>query len=166
MTVARMGAAVKPNFVQGSTPIDRILERLDHSRRVGAGRYRAACPSCKGSSRDVLSISEADDGRVLVKCFAACSTPDVLAAVGLELRDLYPPRTPGTRPYRATTRPKAVMLPDLPAALFEHHGAQKLVPHIDLLAHDHQALEALGAWIAACVALEVAHQAVHGRWRT
>ena len=30
------------------------------------------------------------DGRVLLKCFAGCDTKDILAAIGLTMRDLYP----------------------------------------------------------------------------
>jgi len=38
----------------------------------------------------VLSIGEAGDGTVLVKCFHGCSASDVVHALGLELADLFP----------------------------------------------------------------------------
>ena len=37
-----------------------------------------------------LSVRELDDGTVLIKCFAGCGASDVVTAVGLELRDLFP----------------------------------------------------------------------------
>ena len=49
---------------------DTLLSRLDVVRQVGAGRWRARCPAHDGKNRDVLSIGEASDGTVLIKCFA------------------------------------------------------------------------------------------------
>jgi putative DNA primase/helicase len=39
-----------------------------------------------------LSVADASDGRVLVKCFAGCSFHQIVAALGLEPRDFYPGR--------------------------------------------------------------------------
>jgi hypothetical protein len=39
-----------------------------------------------------LSVRELDDGRVLVHDFGGCAVVNVLAAVGLELGDLFPDR--------------------------------------------------------------------------
>ena len=82
-----------------------LLSKLDKVKRTGAGRWLACCPAHadKGPS---LSLRETDDGRVLVHCFAGCSAVDILAAVGLELRDLYPEplaghRKPERRPFPA-----------------------------------------------------------------
>jgi hypothetical protein len=36
-----------------------------------------------------LSVSEGDDGRVLVKCFAGCKPEEIVGALGLEMRDLF-----------------------------------------------------------------------------
>ena len=44
-----------------------------------------------------LAIREADD-RVLVHCFSGCSVDEVVAAVGLEISDLFPPRTSSSKP--------------------------------------------------------------------
>ena len=83
-----------------------LLSKLDKVKRTGAGRWVACCPAHadKGPS---LSLRETDDGRVLVYCFAGCSAVDILAAVGLELRDLYPEplaghHKPERRPFPAT----------------------------------------------------------------
>lgn len=71
-----------------SRPIDLILDRLDTARPYGEG-YRAACPAHEGTSRSTLSIKEADDGRVLLHCFAGCAALEVVHALGLELKDLF-----------------------------------------------------------------------------
>jgi hypothetical protein len=39
-----------------------------------------------------LSVGEGEDGRALVWCRAGCDTGDVLAALGLTFRDLFPNR--------------------------------------------------------------------------
>ena len=82
-----------------------LLSKLDKVKRTGAGRWLACCPAHadKGPS---LSVRETDDGRVLVHCFAGCSAVEILAAVGLELRDLYPEplavhHKPERRPFPA-----------------------------------------------------------------
>lgn len=72
-------------------PIDRLLPRLDGLRKTGADRWIAKCPAHKDRSPS-LSLRQCDDGRVLIHCFASCETNNVLAAVGLEFQDLYPPR--------------------------------------------------------------------------
>lgn len=67
----------------------RLLDLLTEVRATGANRWLARCPAHDDRSPS-LSIREANDGRVLVHCFAGCPICDVLSAVGLNLRDLYP----------------------------------------------------------------------------
>jgi hypothetical protein len=69
---------------------DSLLSRLDGAHCVAAGRWRARCPAHHGKNAQVLSIGEATDGTVLVKCFAGCSAAEIVAAVGLQLSDLFP----------------------------------------------------------------------------
>jgi hypothetical protein len=75
----------------GTNPIDRLLDRLQEVRARGSHRWLAKCPAHDDRSPS-LSICELDDGRILVHDFAGCSASDVVAAVGLELKDLFPPR--------------------------------------------------------------------------
>jgi len=70
--------------------IQALLERLDRVQKSGSG-YRARCPACGGRSRK-LSISEADNGAVLLHCCAGCNALSVVQAVGLTLADLFPVR--------------------------------------------------------------------------
>lgn len=41
-------------------------------------------------SKVSLGIREFSDGKVLVRCYAGCSTEHVLEALGLTCKDLYP----------------------------------------------------------------------------
>lgn len=76
--------------------MDNILPHLDKVKKSGKG-YQARCPAHedKGPS---LSLREGDDGRVLLHCHAGCSTPSVLAAIGLSMSDLFPPSNTPRRP--------------------------------------------------------------------
>ena len=68
-----------------------LLDRLQGVRQSGPGRWVAKCPAHEDRSPS-LSIRELDDGTVLVKDFGGCGAADVVAAVGLELKDLFPER--------------------------------------------------------------------------
>lgn len=67
----------------------QLVERLDGVNRTGDDRCTARCPA-HDDKHQSLSIREVRDGRVLVHCFAGCETFYVLAAIGLEFKDLYP----------------------------------------------------------------------------
>ena len=71
-----------------------LLDRLEGVRLTGPRGWVARCPA-HGDKTPSLSIRELPDGRALVHCFAGCDTHDVLAAIGLSLRDLFPERLRG-----------------------------------------------------------------------
>ena len=74
-------------------PVDLVLERIGkHERRDGY--YMAQCPAHEDSKAS-LSVSEGDDGRALLNCFAGCETSDIVAALDLSMRDLFPPSANG-----------------------------------------------------------------------
>jgi putative DNA primase/helicase len=64
-----------------------IIQRLD-AKRSGEG-WKAKCPA-HDDRVPSLSIKEGSDGRVLLHCHAGCSIDDILRALGLTLRDLFP----------------------------------------------------------------------------
>ena len=72
-------------------PLDLLLERLGKYERRN-GYYMASCPAHEDPKAS-LSVSEGDDGRALLKCFAGCETSDIVAELGLGMRDLFPPST-------------------------------------------------------------------------
>jgi hypothetical protein len=71
------------------TPVEMLLSRLQKVKGRN-GSWTACCPAHedKGPS---LAVREADDGRVLLHCFAGCPTVNVLGAVGMDMSDLFPP---------------------------------------------------------------------------
>jgi hypothetical protein len=84
------------------TPAE-FVEKLDKVRQSGNSRWTARCPA-HADKNPSLSVSEGDDGRVLVKCFAGCSIVDIAGAVGVQVSDLMPERLPGHR-YRPIRKP-------------------------------------------------------------
>lgn len=68
-----------------------LLGRLEGVHRSGNG-WRADCPNGHAKARGSLSIAQADDGRVLLHCFACADVYGILSTVGLELADLFPAR--------------------------------------------------------------------------
>lgn len=91
-------------------PISRLLSRLDGVKPTGPDRYAALCPAHDDKSPS-LSVRVADDGRVLIHCFTGCPTSDILAAIGLEYRDLFVPdpsrRAPAHRRAHLTAAQRA-----------------------------------------------------------
>ena len=65
----------------------KLLDRLDRVRQTGPGRWLARCPAHQDRGPS-LSIRELDD-RVLLHDFGGCEPGDVLAAVGLQMSDLF-----------------------------------------------------------------------------
>ena len=73
----------------------REFAALVDGRAVGRNRFQARCPAHRDRSPS-LSIAEGRDGRILLHCFAGCSTDAILAALNLSRRDLFqgPPPKP------------------------------------------------------------------------
>lgn len=89
--------------------------------------YRAKCPAHNGHSKDSLWISERDDGSVGLHCFGGCSALEVLHALGLELRDLYPRAVGNRAPSGRQERRIWGRLSRWSAALGTIHEAAKVV---------------------------------------
>jgi CHC2 zinc finger len=68
-----------------STALDFVLSKLG-AKRSGAS-WKALCPA-HDDRNPSLSIDERD-GRILLYCWAGCSTEAVCAASGIEVRDLF-----------------------------------------------------------------------------
>lgn len=52
------------------------------------GQYKAVCPAHRDKTPS-LSVSVGNDGKILLKCFAGCSTENIVAALGLGMKDLF-----------------------------------------------------------------------------
>ena len=75
---------------------DKVLPLLDKVRKSGPSSWTARCPAHddRGPS---LSVKMADDGKLLMHCFAGCSVYEVVGVLGLTPADLFParPEEPG-----------------------------------------------------------------------
>jgi hypothetical protein len=72
--------------------IDILLNRLDGVKQlpkdIHAARYVAKCPA-HDDTHPSLAVTLTHQNQVLVHCRAHCGGIDVLAAVGLEFKDLH-----------------------------------------------------------------------------
>src|SRR5262249_12759574 len=88
-----------------------VVSRLQ-AKRNGRG-WIANCPNHDDSTPS-LSISEGNDGRVLLHCFAGCRTQDILVALSLETPDLFSRNGDGSTPApaRSIADPSGSVDPD------------------------------------------------------
>ena len=70
-----------------ATPLEKVLSAIGDYKRSGKG-YKARCPAHQDRNPS-LSIGEAEDGTVLVRCHSGCNAAAIVTALGLELRDLF-----------------------------------------------------------------------------
>ncbi len=85
--------------------INALLSHLDKvyqlKSKKHAESYTALCPA-HADKNPSLCIDLIDDGRILIFCRAGCGAGDVLAAIGLDMADLFPDndyrRPPGFKP--------------------------------------------------------------------
>src|SRR4051794_1249400 len=85
-----------------SNTVDVVLQHLKGVRSSGNG-HMALCPAHE-DRQPSLSISEGDDGRALLKCFAGCSTDQILAHAGLTMSDLFAQPLQSARPSPTSGR--------------------------------------------------------------
>lgn len=75
-------------------PIENLLSHLTNVQPAGANSWKSYCPIHEddGQQHDPsLSVSEAEDGKVLIHCFVCgADGVQVCAKLGLNIRELYP----------------------------------------------------------------------------
>ena len=88
-------------------PVERVVAQLQqHGRKVEprGDSWTAQCPA-HDDQRASLSIREGRDGRALLKCHAGCGWRQIAAALGLEVRELFPTERPAPpAPVKANRR--------------------------------------------------------------
>jgi hypothetical protein len=99
--------------------IESILNQLDKVKPNGNG-FLACCPA-HDDQNPSLSVSEGDDGRVLLNCFAGCETEAIVSALGLALSDLFPPKV-----AQLSTKPKSNKIAPLKqvGAIYDYQNEQ------------------------------------------
>ena len=79
--------------------IEEIIALLPDAKPNPNG-WQAKCPA-HDDRKASLCIHQESDGKVLMKCQAGCDTQEVVAKLGLSLRDLFPPnREADNRPVK------------------------------------------------------------------
>lgn len=71
------------------SPIEKLLSGLKHVKRTGPDRWIASSPT-REDRHPSLAIREVEDGRVLIHDFGGDDPSSILAALGMELSDLFP----------------------------------------------------------------------------
>lgn len=81
--------------------MNEIIAKLKGVKRNG-NQYTALCPA-HDDQKPSLAVS-AKDGKILLHCHAGCSKESVVAAMGLEMKDLFTEEI--LTPYTANDKPK------------------------------------------------------------
>lgn len=69
--------------------ISSLRERGLNPKREGTG-FRSTCPSHNDDDgRPSLTVTQGNDGRILLKCWSGCEPEQIVAAMGLTMRDLF-----------------------------------------------------------------------------
>ena len=79
-------------------PVEKILDRLEGVIESN-GSWKALCPA-HDDHEPSLSVSEGDDGRALLKCFAGCKNPRIVAELDLDMSDLFEQRNGHRKKFR------------------------------------------------------------------
>ena len=103
-----------------------ILQRL-RGVRGSRGQWTAQCPA-HDDARNSLSVSEGQDGRILLKCHAGCCVEDIAGALGLSVKDLFAEDAGGAMGWNDTiaAKPPGRRSPPVVATYTYPNGAQKL----------------------------------------
>jgi hypothetical protein len=73
--------------------VESFLALLSGVRSAGKDRWIARCPH-HNDRKPSLAITKGDRVPILLHCFAGCDPDQIVAAIGLELSDLMPPKDP------------------------------------------------------------------------
>ncbi len=105
--------------------------------RGAEDKYTACCPAHQ-DRQPSLSVREADDGRLLLKCFTGCTIEAIVGALGLTVTDLFPPKATALPLPRPLTIAALAADKGLPEAflrerfhLLEKNGGGVEIPYRD-----------------------------------
>ena len=86
--------------------IEDFLSKLEKVEADGEGGWMACCPG-HDDHNPSMHVNVGADGRILVKCFTGCSTEDIVAGMGLKLKDLMPDTGKASKGKRKASKAKA-----------------------------------------------------------
>jgi aconitate hydratase len=87
-----------------SEPMARVLSLVKDARPSGSG-WTARCPAHDDRTPS-LSITQGNDGRALLHCHAGCAFNAIVAALGIEERELFPSTDAAAVPSRSPRPPR------------------------------------------------------------
>lgn len=108
------------------TPLERMVSAVESTggrvKQQKPGDFLVSCPATshgkgKGDRNPSLHLTEGQDEQVLVHCMAGCSTDEVLDALGMERRDLFPRKEAPEAPTRSRTVKQASPVAPAPPAV-------------------------------------------------
>lgn len=68
--------------------LDLVTGKTNYLPKVCGRSYKLRCPA-HNDTRPSLSVSEGDDGKILLYCFSGCSARDVCNVLGIKVSDLF-----------------------------------------------------------------------------
>lgn len=72
------------------TPVEKVQSLIEGLRSSGdSGRQWIGCCPAHDDATQSFALGQADNGSALVKCYKGCTTEEICAAIGIEVRDLY-----------------------------------------------------------------------------
>ena len=76
-----------------SSKLDNIVSRLFKAKKTGSDSWVACCP-IHDDKNPSMTVREAENGKILIHCFAGCEINDILASIGLTIQDVMPDSAP------------------------------------------------------------------------
>lgn len=130
---------------------DKLLSRLEGVRSTGKDRWLALCPAHDDHSPS-LCISETYD-RLLIHCFAGCSTYEVVSAIGLNLFDLFPEQNSktGNKPFKKPIPAEPILIALGGELIFIQLCAAQMAKGHSLTEDDHQRLTTASSRIRSAI---------------
>jgi len=107
-----------------TTPLNRVLEALAAKGcqiKGSGGQFMAQCPA-HDDEHESMSVTEGEDGRVLMHDHAGCETESIVKALGLRFVDLFPPKTAGSNGHASNGHKAA--LPRIIHYIRDYNGVE------------------------------------------
>lgn len=69
--------------------VNNLLANLKQVKKTGRDSWKACCPAHDDRSPS-MAVKVARSGAILLHCFAGCSVPEIMDAIGMDMGDLFP----------------------------------------------------------------------------
>jgi hypothetical protein len=79
----------KSNKITLQELLNLIAQKTGYNPKLSGKNYMGLCP-VHHDKRPSLSIREADNRTLLLRCFTGCPLEDICASMGISVSDLFP----------------------------------------------------------------------------